>query len=116
MRTLFLAPGGGVGLEAAVRIWDVIVFEGDDALVRGVVGVFSALESQLHTSREEVLELLGWQGKGFHAAVQAAGGVEKFMARLREAGNEDDHPNSASNTTASAAKSFQATPTQTNKS
>lgn len=114
MRTLFLAPGGGVGLEAAVRIWDVMVFEGDDALVRGVVGVFAVLESQLHTSREEVLELLGWQGKGFHATVQAAGGVEKFMTRLREAGNEDDYPSSASNTTAAAAKSFQATP-QTNK-
>lgn len=106
MRAIFLAPGGGVGLEAAVRIWDVMVFEGDDAMVRGVVGVFAALESQLHTSREEVLELLGWQGKGFHAAAQAAGGVEEFMARLREAWNEDDHPSSATNTTSSAAKSL----------
>lgn len=106
MRTLFLAPGGGIGLEAAVRIWDVMVFEGDDALVRGVVGVFAALESQLHTSREEVLDLLGWQGKGFHAAAQAVGGVEEFMARLRETGDEVDHPSRATNTTSSTAKNF----------
>lgn len=66
-----------------------MVFEGDDALVRGVVGVFAALESHLYTSRGEVLALLGWQGKGSRAALQAAGGVEEFMARLREAGSEE---------------------------
>lgn len=83
-----------------------MVFEGDDALVRGVVGVFAALESQLYTSREEVLELLGWQGKGFRAAAQAVGGVEEFMARLRQVGNEEDHPSSANNTTTPAAKNL----------
>lgn len=106
IRTLFLAPGDGVGIEAAVRIWDVMVFEGDDALVRGVVGVFAALECQLYTSREEILGLLGWQGKGFYTAAQAAGGVEGFMARLREAGNEDDHTSSATSTKTTAAKIF----------
>lgn len=83
-----------------------MIFEGDAALVRGVVGVFAAMESQLYTSREEVLALLGWQGKGFRAAVQAAGGVEEFMARLREAGNEDHHPSSATNTTTTATKNL----------
>lgn len=80
-----------------MRIWDVVVFEGDDALVRGVVGVFAALEFQLYTSKEEVMALLGWQGKGFHAVVQAPGGVEEFMVRLREAGNEEPQPSSATN-------------------
>lgn len=74
-----------------------MVFEGDDALVRGVVGVFAALEPQLYATREEVLALLGWQGKGFRAAVQAAGGVEEFMARLREAGGEEPQPSSGTN-------------------
>lgn len=74
-----------------------MVFEGDGALVRGVVGVFAALESQLYTSKEEVLALLGWQGKGFRAAVQAAGGVEEFMARLREAGKEEHQPSNVTN-------------------
>lgn len=96
-----------------------MVFEGDDALVRGVVGVFAALEFQLYTSREEVLALLGWQGKGFRAAVQAAGGVEEFMARLREAGNEEPQPSSATNKNndniTTAANKIRATLPQMNK-
>ena len=83
-----------------------MVFEGDDALVRGVVGVFATLESQLYTSRDEVLALLGWQGKGFRAAVQAAGGVEELMARLRESGNKGHHTSSATNNTTTAHKIF----------
>lgn len=88
--------------------------------MRGVVGVFAALEFQLYTSREEVLALLGWQGKGFHAAVQAPGGVEEFMARLREAGNEEPQPSSATknnnnNTNNTAAKKNRATLPQMKK-
>ena len=47
MRTLFLAPGGGVGVDAAVRLWDVMFFEGDGVVVRGAVGVLAGLEGSL---------------------------------------------------------------------
>ncbi len=90
MRTLFLAPGGGVGLEAAVRMWDVMVFEGDDAVVEGVVGVLAGLEAKLYGEKEEVLGVLGWRGEGC-AAVQArcGGELEEFMTRVRAAGKEE---------------------------
>ncbi|KAL8831586.1 MAG: hypothetical protein Q9170_005227 [Blastenia crenularia] len=84
LRTLFLGPGGGIGIEAASRVWDVMVFDGDAAVVRTVVGVLGWLEPRLFGMREEVMAVLGWRG--------GAWGVEKdvegFMRLVRDAGKE----------------------------
>ncbi|KAF2456691.1 rab-GTPase-TBC domain-containing protein, partial [Lineolata rhizophorae] len=72
-RTLFCAgAGSGVGVAApaaatsagvdvACRIWDVVVFEGDAALVRAALGTLASLESRLYGDVDEVLGLLGWR-------------------------------------------------------
>lgn len=82
MRTLFLAPGGGVGIEAAVRVWDVMVFEGDGLVIRAVVGVLEGLEGSLYGGRDEVLGVMGWEGRW------GAPAVESLMTRVRGAGKE----------------------------
>ena len=84
IRTLFLGPNGGVGVETAVRVWDVMVFDGDSSIIRTAVAVLAALESRLYVEKEEVLELLGW-GAGSEWKL---GGIEEFMARVRIAGKE----------------------------
>lgn len=88
IRTLFLAPGGGVGVDAAVRLWDVMVFEGDGVVVRGAVGVLARLEGSLYGGREAVLKLLGWGGVGWEVE-----GVEAFMKRVRGAGKDGGEEN-----------------------
>lgn len=85
LRTLFLGPGGGVGLEAAGRLWDVLVFEGDAAVVRAAVAVLVSLEGRLYGDRISVLQLLGW---GATATVWDVGTEETFMARVRSVGKE----------------------------
>ena len=84
MRTLFLGPNGGVGLETAVRVWDVMVFDGDSSIIRTAVAVLAALESRLYVEKEEVLDLLGWSAR----TEWKLGGVEEFMARVRTCGKE----------------------------
>ena len=84
MRTLFLGPGGGVGVEIAVRVWDVMVFDGDSAIIRTAVAVLAALESRLYVEKEEVLKLLGWRAED----EWNLDGVEDFMMRVRTAGKE----------------------------
>ncbi|KAL8731785.1 MAG: hypothetical protein Q9166_003232 [cf. Caloplaca sp. 2 TL-2023] len=84
MRTLFLGPGEGLGIEAASRVWDVMVFDGDSAVVRSVVGVMGWLEGRLYGSREEVLGVLGWRGGGWGVERD----VEGFMKLVRDAGKE----------------------------
>lgn len=59
IRCQFLGPGEGLGLETASRVWDVIVFDGDAAMVRTVVGIMGWLEGRLYGNREEVLGVLG---------------------------------------------------------
>lgn len=84
LRTLFLSPGGGLGIEAASRVWDVLVFDGDAAIVRTVVGVMGWLEPRLFGSREEVMAVLGWRG----GAWDVGRDVERFMRLVRDAGKE----------------------------
>lgn len=84
MRTLFLAPAQGLGVEIASRVWDVMMLDGDAVVVRTAVAVLAALESRLYGSRDEVLIALGWGGtKGLNVE-----GAEKFMARVRSVGKE----------------------------
>ncbi|KAL9603335.1 MAG: hypothetical protein Q9219_001197 [cf. Caloplaca sp. 3 TL-2023] len=84
LRTLFLGPGGGLGIEATARVWDVMIFDGDAAVVRTVVGVMGWLEARLFGSREEVMSVLGWRGGGWGVEKD----VEGFMKMVRDAGKE----------------------------
>lgn len=88
MRTLFLAPGKGVGIEAAVRLWDVMVFEGDGLVIRAVVGVLEGLEGSLYGGKDEVLGMMGWGGRWDNVTGKGGTGVESLMARVRNAGKE----------------------------
>lgn len=88
IRTLFLGPGNGVGLETAARVWDVMVFDGDGVMIRTAVAVLGALEGKLYGSKEEVLGVLGWRG-GIGKGVWNVGGEESFMALVRHAGKEE---------------------------
>ena len=84
MRTLFLGPGEGLGLEVASRVWDVMVFDGDAAVVRTVVGIIGWLEGRLYGTRGEVMSVLGWRGGGWGVERD----VEGFMKLVRDAGKE----------------------------
>ena len=88
MRTLFLGPGDGLGVETAVRVWDVMVFDGDGIIIRTAVAVLGASEGKLYGGREEVLGVLGWKG-GRGPGMWDVGGEEEFMQRVRSAGKED---------------------------
>lgn len=87
----------GVSLALVQRLWDVIVFDGDAAMIRACVGVLAAEESALYGSREEVLAVLGWNarvglGEGGGVAVGAGGeeeAVEGIMGVMRGVGKED---------------------------
>ncbi|KAF2141751.1 uncharacterized protein K452DRAFT_228058 [Aplosporella prunicola CBS 121167] len=87
-RTLF---SRGADLDIVSRIWDVYVFEGDKALVRAAVGVLDALEGRLYGTHDEVLALLGWNGK----ADWAIKDVDSFMKGVRSAGKVDAQANGA---------------------
>lgn len=80
MRTLFL---NGLGLENAVRAWDVMVFDGDSMIIRTAVGVLTALEGRLYGSKEEVLSVLGWEREEREWEV---GDEEDFIKCVRMAG------------------------------
>lgn len=87
IRTLFLGPGEGLGIEIASRVWDIMMFDGDAAVVRAAVAVLGGLEGKLYGNREEVLRLLGWGGMGW---VRCGGGrVDDFMRGLRSVGKEE---------------------------
>ena len=92
LRTLFLGPGGGVGIDIAARIWDVVVFDGDSAVIRAVVATLGLLEGRLYGEREEVLGVLGWRGTlGAHLSppsLPPLGDEDGFMRSVRMAGKE----------------------------
>ncbi|KAI9890008.1 MAG: hypothetical protein M1814_004524 [Vezdaea aestivalis] len=95
-RTLFCAgTGGTVGLEEASRLWDIMVFEGDKAAIRGAVGVLGALERRiLGRDESEVRALLGWGWEG-PDEIRKPEEVEHFISAVREAGKEDKCRSSA---------------------
>lgn len=88
MRTLFLGPGEGLGVDIAARVWDVMAFDGDGVIIRTAVAVLGALEGKLYGGREEVLNVLGWRGGRDKGAWQV-GMEEEFMGRVRAAGKEE---------------------------
>lgn len=88
MRTLFLGPGSGLGLETASRVWDVMVFDGDGVIIRTAVALLGALEGRLYGGVEEVLGMVGWRG-GSRKSAWNVGNEEDFIARVRGAGKEE---------------------------
>ncbi|KAH7062335.1 rab-GTPase-TBC domain-containing protein [Macrophomina phaseolina] len=87
-RTMFCH---GPGLDIASRIWDVYVFEGDKSLVRAAVGILDSLEGRLYGTREEILDLLGWNAKNEWCIKDD----DAFMRGVRNAGKVDSASNGA---------------------
>ena len=88
MRTLFLGPGDGLGVDRASRVWDVMVFDGDGVIIRTAVALLGALESKLYGSAAEVLAVLGWAG-GCGKGKWEVGSEEEFLSKVRAAGKEE---------------------------
>ena len=86
-RTLFLGPGGGLGVDIATRVWDVILFDGDTAIIRTAVAILGSLEGKLYGDRDSVLSVLGWSGGGGWES--SLGGEDVFMERVRDVGEDD---------------------------
>lgn len=82
----------GISLPLALRLWDIIVFDGDSAIIRTCMGLLAARESALYGEREEVLAILGWGGElGLPLAAEGdeEEGVEKVIGIVRDVGKED---------------------------
>ena len=92
----------GLSLPLVQRLWDVIVFDGDAAIIRACVGILAAKESALYGSKDEVLAILGWAGSlrlgedvSFGTAGESMGlnkeeeAVEAVMTLIRSVGKED---------------------------
>jgi len=75
--------GPHVSVETAARLWDVVVFEGDTALVRAAVAVLTRLEGKLYGSGEEIM------GELEEAGLWEIGSTEDFMECVREIGRVD---------------------------
>ncbi|MCJ1276880.1 hypothetical protein MMC21_004687 [Puttea exsequens] len=88
MRTLFLGPGNGLGVEAVARVWDVMVFDGDSVIIRTAVAVLGALEAKLYGGEDEVLGVVGWGG-GRGSGAWDVGMEDDFMSKVRAAGKEE---------------------------
>ena len=88
MRTLFLGPGNGLGVDKASRVWDVMVFDGDGVIIRTAVALLGALEAKLYGGAAEVLSVLGWRG-GNGKGSWDVGSEDEFVAKVRSAGKEE---------------------------
>lgn len=88
MRTLFLGPAGGLGVDIAARVWDVMIFDGDTAIIRTVVAALGVLEAKLYGDRSEVLGVLGWGAIGMGGEIGLGMGEENFMVKVRAVGKE----------------------------
>jgi hypothetical protein len=71
--------------EHVARLWDVFVFEGDKALVRGAVAILGILESKLYGSKEEIVSVIGWMNE----QRWQVGSENEFIEAVREAGKVD---------------------------
>ena len=78
---------GGLSLELASRVWDVMVFDGDAVVVRTCVAILGCLEISLYGGREDVLQVLGWRGSMGGDSL-AAVGEDAFMDVVRGVGKE----------------------------
>src|ERR1700760_1777363 len=78
-----------VGIEISARIWDVVVFEGDAALIRAAVAVLAKLESRLYGDRLEILKELSVDDEDAMVQKWILGETEDFMATMKEMGKVD---------------------------
>ncbi|MCJ1391129.1 hypothetical protein MMC18_003991 [Xylographa bjoerkii] len=78
---------GGLSLELASRVWDVMVFDGDAMVIRTCVAILGCLEIGLYGSREDVLQVLGWEGTMGGDSL-AETGEDAFMDVVRGVGKE----------------------------
>lgn len=63
-----------------------MVFDGDAMVIRTCVAILGCVEARLYGSREEVLGILGWQGR----LVGLAGMDEdRFMEVVRDVGKKE---------------------------
>jgi hypothetical protein len=72
-------------VEISARIWDVVVFEGDSALIRAAVAVFAKFEGRLYGDKAQIMRELAVEGQG----PWPLGDVEEFMATMRNIGKVD---------------------------
>ncbi|KAF3315477.1 hypothetical protein TWF173_003396 [Orbilia oligospora] len=80
-----------VPIDIVSRLWDVYAFEGDAFLIRSAVAVLGVLESKLYGSKEEIIALLGWEGKGCsNRSDWRLGKEDEFMAKVRSAGKVEN--------------------------
>ncbi len=93
MRTLFLGPAGGLGVDIAARVWDVMIFDGDTAIIRTLVAALGALEAKLYGDRSEVLGVLGWSAIGGGGEIGIGIREEEFMGKVRAVGKESPPEN-----------------------
>ncbi|KAK6538123.1 hypothetical protein TWF694_011005 [Orbilia ellipsospora] len=76
-----------VPIDIVSRLWDVYAFEGDAFLVRTAVAVLTILEGRLYGTKEEVMALLGWEGRGcMDKGEWRLGKEDEFMGKVRSAG------------------------------
>jgi hypothetical protein len=73
-----------VGVELSARIWDVVVFEGDSAMIRAAVTVLARLEGRLYGDRTGILKELAVDEEVEEA--WSVGDVEEFIGVMREMG------------------------------
>lgn len=74
-----------LSVEKMMRFWDIMVFEGDKTLVRGIIATLMNLEGRLLVAKKsEVLNLLGWDGQVDWTA--KLGDTEDWIAAIKDAG------------------------------
>lgn len=74
------------------RLWDVMVFEGDKALIRAAVAVLGCLEGRLYGGGGEgVRDLVSWRFEG----VWEVGSGDDFVGAVRGAGKVEKNTSSA---------------------
>ncbi|KAF3926343.1 Drainin [Arthrobotrys entomopaga] len=83
-----------VPIDIVSRLWDVYAFEGDAFLVRTAVAVLTILEGRLYGTKEEVMALLGWEGRGcMDKGEWRLGKEDEFMGKVRSAGKVEGDEN-----------------------
>lgn len=86
LSSLFTDPK--LGVEKMMRLWDIMVFEGDKTLTRGIIAILHKFEGRLLVaSRTEVLDLLGWNGNV--QWTEKLGDTEEWIAAVKDAGKVD---------------------------
>jgi hypothetical protein len=60
--TIVGAVAPGLTLELASRLWDVVILDGDAAIIRGCAALLGCLEPGLYGDEADVLGVLGWDG------------------------------------------------------